>query len=93
MRNLKSMNMERAAICDVLVLTQPRFRKSVEEPKGTLGHITRILTTVCSKNLAEAETKGRTEMKPEAEMQDKTETKAEAEGFFALGKWCSYRPI
>ena len=41
--------MECAAICDVLVLTEPRFRKSAESAKATLEQITRILTTICSK--------------------------------------------
>ena len=42
--------MECAAICDVLVLTEPRLRNSAEAAKETLEQIARILTTMGSKN-------------------------------------------
>ncbi|MCB0331733.1 MAG: four helix bundle protein, partial [Bdellovibrionales bacterium] len=42
--------MECAAICDVLVLTEPRLKNSAEAAKERLEQIARILTTICSKN-------------------------------------------
>jgi|GEM_PF-4349782 len=42
--------MECAAICDVIILTEPRLKQSDDSAKQTLEQITRILTIICSKN-------------------------------------------
>jgi len=41
---------ECAAICDVLVLIELRLKQSATSAKQLLEQITRILTTICSKN-------------------------------------------
>ena len=41
--------MECAAICDVVVLTEPRLEKMSDGAKEKLGEVTRILTVVCSR--------------------------------------------
>jgi len=42
--------MECAAICDVIVLIEPRLKQSATSAKQVLEQITRILTTIFSKN-------------------------------------------
>lgn len=40
--------MECAAICDVIVLFEPRLKQQAKRAKAALEEVTRILTTICS---------------------------------------------